>query len=78
MRTPNAQSDTNMFAENHDRISSLSYSWKHDRVLSSNPFRLNMGPVYDKYMEWGYIDGSVRFYSAESRKVGRRMCSSAT
>lgn len=26
-------------------------------------------PDYNKYMEWGFFDGSVRFYAADSGKV---------
>ena len=29
-----------------------------------------MTPSFEKYMEWGYIDGSIRFYMADSQKVG--------
>jgi hypothetical protein len=56
-------------AESQDRVSSLMYSTKQDRLVCSGGFRLNMPMNCDKYMEWGYIDGSVRFYIAESRKV---------
>ncbi|KAL9099060.1 MAG: hypothetical protein Q9187_009555 [Circinaria calcarea] len=28
-----------------------------------------MPPNYDKYMEWGFTDGSVRFYTADSKKL---------
>lgn len=58
-----------MFVENHDRVSSLMYSWKHDRLLCSGGFRLNIGPAFDKFMEWGFIDGGVRFYNCENKKV---------
>lgn len=50
-----------------EQVSSL--SMKHDRLLCAPPLRLNIPPTYDKYMEWGFADGSVRFYSADSRKV---------
>lgn len=50
-----------------ERVSSL--SMRQDRLLCTAALRLNIPPVYDKYMEWGFFDGSVRFYSAESRKV---------
>lgn len=50
-----------------EQVSSL--SMKHDRLLCAPPLRLNIPPAYDKYMEWGFADGSVRFYSADSRKV---------
>lgn len=43
---------------------------KQDRLLCGPALRVNIPPGYDKYMEWGYSDGSVRFYSADNRKVG--------
>ncbi|KAK2875577.1 hypothetical protein FQN49_001601 [Arthroderma sp. PD_2] len=52
-----------------ERVASLSFSVKQDRLLCAAAFRLNIPPVYDKYMEWGFSDGSVRFYAAESRKL---------
>lgn len=55
--------------ETQDRISSLQYSLKHERLLCSGPFRIHIGPVYDKYMDWGFIDGSVRFYAADTKKL---------
>lgn len=63
----------NMTTEANDRVSSLQYWPKHDRLLCSGPFRLNIGPAYDKYMEWGFIDGSVRFFAADTKKVTRRI-----
>ncbi len=52
-----------------ERVASLSFSSKQDRLLCSAAFRLNIPPAYDKYMEWGFADGSIRFYAAESRKL---------
>ncbi|EFR00996.1 WD repeat and FYVE domain-containing protein 3 [Nannizzia gypsea CBS 118893] len=52
-----------------ERVSSLSFSVKQDRLLCAAAFRLNIPPAYDRYMEWGFSDGSVRFYAAESRKL---------
>ena len=54
--------------DSEDRVTSLAYSWRADKLLCSGPFRLNMPPSFDIYMEWGFSDNSVRFYSAESRK----------
>ena len=62
----------NMTTEANDRVSFLQYWPKHDRLLCSGPFRLNIGPAYDKYMEWGFIDGSVRFFAADTKKVTKR------
>ncbi|KAF5859341.1 hypothetical protein ETB97_002952 [Aspergillus alliaceus] len=50
-----------------ERVSSL--SMKQDRLLCAAALRLNIPPAYDKYMEWGFFDGSVRFYSADNRKL---------
>jgi beige protein homolog 1 len=52
-----------------ERVASLSFSWKQDRLLCSAAFRLNIPPTHERYMEWGFADGSIRFYSAESRKL---------
>jgi hypothetical protein len=55
--------------EAQDRISSLNYIAKGDKLLCSAPFRHNMPPHYDRYMEWGFTDGSVRFYDSHSKKL---------
>ncbi|KAK2811445.1 hypothetical protein FQN50_002068 [Emmonsiellopsis sp. PD_5] len=59
----------NFHADSHERVSSLLFSWKQDRLLCSAAFRLNIPPNYDKYIEWGFSDGSVRFYATDSRKL---------
>ena len=58
-----------LLLDSGEKVSSLLYSWKHERLLCSAAFRLNIPPTYDKYMEWGFADGSIRFYSAESKKL---------
>jgi hypothetical protein len=55
--------------EAHDRISSLNYNSKNDKLLVSAPFRHNIPPHFDRYMEWGFTDGSVRFYDSHSKKL---------
>ncbi|KAJ4299741.1 beige protein-like 1 [Kalmusia sp. IMI 367209] len=55
--------------ESNDRVSSLAYITKHDKLLCSAPFRQNIPPIYDRYMEWGFTDGSVRFYDSNSKKL---------
>ncbi|KAL4797527.1 hypothetical protein BDV19DRAFT_387329 [Aspergillus venezuelensis] len=53
--------------ETGERVSSL--CMRHDRLLCTAALRLNIPPAYDKYLEWGFFDGSVRFYSADNRKL---------
>ncbi|KAJ5992482.1 hypothetical protein N7451_008206 [Penicillium sp. IBT 35674x] len=50
-----------------ERVNTL--SMKQDRLLCTAALRLNVPPTYDQYMEWGFFDGSVRFYSTDSRKL---------
>jgi beige protein homolog 1 len=54
--------------DSHERVASLIYSQKLDRLLCATPFRLNLPPYYDKYLEWGYADNSVRFFFSDNRR----------
>lgn len=54
--------------DSEERVASLTYASKADRLLCSGAFRLNIPPTYDKYMEWGFSDNSIRFYQSDSRK----------
>jgi hypothetical protein len=51
-----------------DRVSHMSWSTKHERLICSSPFRLHVPPSFDKYMEWGFCDGSIRFFSMDGKK----------
>ncbi|KAI9676047.1 MAG: hypothetical protein M1817_000790 [Caeruleum heppii] len=62
-RLPYALMDT------EERVMSLLYSTKHERLLTSGAFRLHVPPNYEKHMEWGFVDHSVRFYLTDSRKL---------
>ncbi|OLN96672.1 WD repeat and FYVE domain-containing protein 3 [Colletotrichum chlorophyti] len=53
--------------ESHERVATLIYSPKIDRLICASPFRLNFAP-YDKFLEWGYADNSVRFFFTDNRK----------
>jgi hypothetical protein len=55
--------------ESRERVASLIYVPKLDRLLCASPFRLNLPPHYDKFLEWGYTDNSVRFFLSDNRKV---------
>ncbi|KAK1758660.1 beige protein 1 [Echria macrotheca] len=54
--------------ESHEKVASLIYVPKLDRLLCASPFRLNFPPQYDKFLEWGYADNSVRFFFSDNRK----------
>lgn len=54
--------------ESHERVASLIHASKLDRLLCASPFRLNF-PPYDKFLEWGFADNSIRFFFSDNRKV---------
>lgn len=54
--------------ESHERVASLIYAPKLDRLLCASPFRLNMPPYFDKFLEWGFADNSIRFFLSDNRK----------
>ncbi|KAG8525770.1 uncharacterized protein KY384_000530 [Bacidia gigantensis] len=55
--------------ETQDRIASLQWSVKQEKVVQTGPSKLHMGPTFDKYMEWGFFDGGIRFYMSESKRL---------
>ncbi|KAH8594032.1 hypothetical protein B0O99DRAFT_514458 [Bisporella sp. PMI_857] len=60
--------------ETHERVASLVWSSRLNCFLSSTALRLNLPPHYDKYLEWGFADNSLRFFfrereSYESKKL---------
>ncbi|KAF2104564.1 beach-domain-containing protein [Rhizodiscina lignyota] len=55
--------------ESGERVSSLLYSFKQDKLFCSAAFRINIPPTYERYMEWGFADGSLRFFATDSRKL---------
>lgn len=76
-RCPVKRLDTSVYAltklphpllESHERVSSLIYAPKLDRLLCASPFRINLPPQYDKFLEWGYADNSVRFFFSDNRR----------
>lgn len=61
--------NTHQGTDTKERIATLVYSERGERLLCSGPLRLNVPPTYDKYMEWGFVDGSLRFYQIDNNKV---------
>lgn len=74
-RRPRIFKNLQTLVESHERVSSLSFSAKQERLLCCAAFRLNIPPNNDKYMEWGFFDGGVRFYAADSGRVSYNLYS---
>ncbi|PHH54099.1 Beige -like protein 1 [Ceratocystis fimbriata CBS 114723] len=76
MHPPGRRLDTSVYGltrvaapilETHHRVASLIYATKLDRLLVASPFRRHFAP-YEKYLDFGFADASVRFFFSESRK----------
>ncbi|KIW04511.1 hypothetical protein, variant [Verruconis gallopava] len=44
-------------------------SEKQGKLHVSGPFRLHIPPNYDKFIDWGFVDGSLRFFSDDGKKL---------
>lgn len=55
--------------ETPDRVGSLLWHPRLDRVIHANPLRVYVPPTFDKYVEYGYADCSLRFFATDSRKL---------
>src|SRR5690606_36352694 len=56
-------------AECKEPVSSLTWSTKQEKVIYSSPTKLNVPPHGEKFLDWGFVDGSIRLYNSEPRKV---------
>ena len=54
--------------ESSSRVTSLIYASKLDRLLFCPAFKLVLPPHYDKQVEWGFADRSIRFFFTDSKK----------
>lgn len=55
--------------ETPDRVGSLLWHPRLERVMHANPLRVYVPPALDKYVEYGFADCSLRFFATESRKL---------
>jgi len=61
--------DTNRLVEAQTQITQLELTIKSQRVVLSGPYQAYRPSSLHTYAEWGNVDGSLRFYKADSGKV---------
>jgi beige protein homolog 1 len=54
--------------ETPERIKELLWHPKLERVFHTSTFRVFIPPTFDKFVEFGYADATMRFFSADSKK----------
>ncbi|KAF2482757.1 hypothetical protein BDY17DRAFT_251913 [Neohortaea acidophila] len=52
-----------------EQISSLAFSPTQERLLHSGPHKIHLLPHGERYMEIGFADNSIRFFSAHTRRL---------
>ncbi|KAM0696036.1 hypothetical protein Q7P36_004519 [Cladosporium allicinum] len=57
-----------LFEINH-KVANLIFSPTQDRLIPAGPCTLNMLPNCDRYVQWGYADHSLRFFSSNTKRL---------
>ncbi|THW23968.1 beach-domain-containing protein [Aureobasidium pullulans] len=55
--------------ESHEKVAALTYSPSQERLLCSPPCKLNVPPACKSYLQWGFADNSLRFFTADNRRM---------
>ena len=55
--------------ESDEKVACLAFSPTQERLLCAGPCRLNILPNCDRYMQWGFADCSIRFFSANTKRL---------
>lgn len=52
-----------------EKVADFTFAPHHGRVLAAGPYKLNVLPDCTRYMQWGYADNSIRFFSSHSKRA---------
>lgn len=55
--------------ESDEKVAGLTFSPTQERLLCAGPCRLNILPNCDRYLQWGFADHSLRFFSANTKRL---------
>jgi hypothetical protein len=55
--------------ETDHKVANLIFSPTQDRLLAGGPCMFNMLPGCDRYIQWGYADHSLRFFSSNTKRL---------
>lgn len=55
--------------ESDEKVAGLAFSPTQERLLCSSACKLNMLPTCDRFLQWGFADHSVRFFSSNSKRL---------
>ncbi|KAK4502464.1 hypothetical protein PRZ48_005889 [Zasmidium cellare] len=52
-----------------EKVADLTFSPTQTRLLASGPYKLNMLPDCDRFVQWGFADNSIRFFSNHTKRL---------
>ena len=52
-----------------EQVADLTFSASANRLLCSGPGRVNILPKCDRFMQWGFADHSLRFFSTNTKRL---------
>ncbi|CAK4031082.1 Beige 1 [Lecanosticta acicola] len=52
-----------------EKVTDFTYSPTKNQLLASGPGKLNVLPDCDRYMQWGFPDHSIRFFSKHTKRL---------
>ncbi|OQO06015.1 hypothetical protein B0A48_08603 [Cryoendolithus antarcticus] len=55
--------------ESDEKVCKLVYPATQERLLCTGPCKLNMLPNCDRFMQWGFADHSIRFFSSNTKRL---------
>ncbi|KAF2770705.1 beach-domain-containing protein [Teratosphaeria nubilosa] len=55
--------------ESDEKAAGLTFSTSVGRLLCDVPCRLNLLPNCDRFMQWGFADHSIRFFSSNTKRL---------
>ncbi|WPH03249.1 beige protein like 1 [Acrodontium crateriforme] len=55
--------------ESDERVTGLTFSPTQERLLCAGPSKLNILPNCDRFLQWGFADHSLRFFSSNTKRL---------
>ncbi|KAK3117998.1 beige protein-like 1 [Teratosphaeriaceae sp. CCFEE 6253] len=55
--------------ESDEKVANLTFSDALGRLLCAGPGRLELAPRHDRFMQWGFADNSIRFFSSNTKRL---------
>ncbi|KAK5719498.1 beige protein-like 1 [Elasticomyces elasticus] len=55
--------------QSDESVANLTFSEPLGRLLCAGPERLELAPRHDRYMQWGFAENSIRFFSSNTKRL---------